>query len=64
MKAKWIKEDTRGCYTPGGNNIYHCSNCEYSTNGLSIILPDICPKCKANMEIKNKVVYLDVDTSN
>ena len=49
-KGKWIKEDLSGYLTPGGNSIYHCSECGHTEGPYPHPrLTDFCPDCGADM---------------
>ena len=50
-KGKWIKEDLSGYLTPGGNSIYHCSECGHEEGPYPHPrVTDFCPSCGAKME--------------
>lgn len=49
-KGEWIKEDLSGYLTPGGNSIYHCSECGHTEGPWPHPrLTNFCPSCGANM---------------
>ena len=49
-KGKWIKEDLSGYLTPGGNSIYHCSECGHTEGPWPHPrLTNFCPSCGADM---------------
>ena len=50
-KGEWIKEDLSGYLTPGGNSIYHCSECGHREGPYPYPrLTDFCPSCGARLE--------------
>jgi len=50
-KGKWIEEDLSGYFTPGGNSIYHCSECGHTEGPWPHPrLTNFCPNCGAEME--------------
>lgn len=49
-KGEWVKEDLSGYLTPGGNSIYHCSECGHTEGPYPHPrLTDFCPNCGAEM---------------
>ena len=49
-KGEWIKEDLSGYLTPGGNSIYHCSECGHTEGPWPHPrLTNFCPSCGADM---------------
>ena len=49
--GKWIKEDLTGYMTPGGNGIWHCSECNHQEVPYPHArLTNYCPDCGAKME--------------
>jgi len=49
-KGEWIKEDLSGYLTPGGNSIYHCSECGHTEGPWPHPrLTNFCPNCGADM---------------
>lgn len=49
-RGKWVKEDLSGYFTPGGNSIYHCSECGYTEGPWPHPrLTNFCPSCGADM---------------
>ena len=49
-KGEWIKEDLSGYLTPGGNSIYHCSECGHKEGPWPHPrLTNFCPSCGADM---------------
>lgn len=52
-KGMWIKEDLSGYLTPGGNSIYHCSECGHEEGPYPFPrLTDFCPSCGCDMRGK------------
>ena len=53
-RGKWIEQNLTGYLTPGGNGIWHCSECGHQEGPYpSAKLTDYCPNCGADMrEIK------------
>lgn len=52
-KGEWIKEDLSGYLTPGGNSIYHCSECGHTEGPWPWPrLTNFCPSCGADMRTK------------
>ena len=50
QKGEWIKEDLSGYLTPGGNSIYHCSECGHTEGPWPWPrLTNFCPSCGADM---------------
>lgn len=50
-KGEWVKEDLSDCLTPGGNSIYHCSECDHTEGPWPHPrLSNFCPNCGAEME--------------
>ena len=48
--GEWIKEDLSGYLTPGGNSIYHCSECGHTEGPWPHSrLTNFCPSCGADM---------------
>lgn len=49
-KGEWIEEDLSGYLTPGGNSIYHCSECGHKEGPWPHPrLTNFCPSCGADM---------------
>jgi len=49
-KGEWIKEDLSGYLTPGGNSIYHCSECGHREGPWPHPrLTNFCPNCGVDM---------------
>ena len=49
-RGEWVKEDMSGYLTPGGNSIYHCSECGRTEGPCPYPrLTDFCPSCGADM---------------
>lgn len=49
-RGEWLKEDLSGYLTPGGNSIYHCSECGYTEGPWPHPrLTNFCPSCGADM---------------
>ena len=49
-KGEWIKEDLSGYLTPGGNSIYHCSECGHTEGPWPHPrLTNFCPSCGTDM---------------
>lgn len=49
-KGEWIEEDLSGYLTPGGNSIYHCSECGHTEGPWPHPrLTNFCPSCGADM---------------
>ena len=49
-KGEWVKEDLSGYLTPGGNSIYHCSECGHAEGPYPHPrLTDFCPNCGADL---------------
>lgn len=49
-KGEWLKEDLSGYLTPGGNSIYHCSECGHTEGPWPHPrLTNFCPSCGADM---------------
>ena len=48
--GEWIKEDLSGYLTPGGNSIFHCSECGHTEGPWPRPrLTNFCPSCGADM---------------
>ena len=54
--GRWVAEKTHGFFTPGGNPVYHCSECGWIF-GSHRLFPDykFCPGCGANMNSKGDI---------
>ena len=53
--GKWIKENLTGYLTPGGNGIWHCSECGHQEGPYpSARLTKYCPNCGADMREDNE----------
>lgn len=49
-KGWWLKENLSGYLTPGGNSIYHCSECGHTEGPWPRPrLTNFCPNCGTDM---------------